>query len=73
MIPEDMMMQHLRELSTHQAQLFKKSQQTFNIDSAVFEILRYAIKYQEAILQGLRISGLESKAQIFESIVHCVL
>ncbi len=41
----------------------------FVVESALYELLRYASKYNQQITSNLRLSGLEAKAQLFDGIV----
>ncbi len=41
----------------------------FDVESALYELLRYASKYHDQITSSLRQSGLEAKAQMFDNIV----
>ncbi len=40
----------------------------FVVESALYELLRYASKYNQQITSNLRLSGLEAKAQLFDGI-----
>ena len=45
----------------------------FVVESALYELLRYASKYSDQIAGNLRQAGLESKAQVFSGIVKVFL
>ncbi|XP_064399095.1 plexin A3-like isoform X2 [Halichondria panicea] len=67
-VPEDDMQSYLKQLSVHQNQMTRNGG-GFVVESALYELLRYASKYNQQITSNLRLSGLEAKAQLFDGIV----